>query len=81
MALDEALAKAGVQLDEVFASSVENYEGLLIEKGATDEELAREMAIAERTRVEERARVLARAAGDPASRRNEIAVKPLTARR
>lgn len=56
MKIDPAVYEA---IDEIFAQSISDLEALLISKGATDEELARELEIAERTRVAERARVLA----------------------
>ena len=59
MTIDEALAKAAAQIDEIFARSTDNLEGLLIEHGATDEELAAEMARQERLRAQERVRMLA----------------------
>ena len=43
----------------MLAESISDLEALLIQKGATDEELARELELAECTRIQERARVLA----------------------
>ena len=53
------LAKAAAELDEFLASSIDNTRDILVRHGATDEELTRELEFAERTRVQERARVLA----------------------
>ena len=53
------LAKAAAELDEILASSIDNTMDILVRHGATDAELAREFELAERTRVQERARVLA----------------------
>ena len=58
MTLDEALADAAAQIDAILAKGLDDLEGLLIEHGATDAELAAEMAIAERTRAAELARLL-----------------------
>jgi len=59
MKIDETIDEAAVLLDEVLAQNISDLERLLLWHGATDEELARELEIAEQTRLAERARVLA----------------------
>ena len=55
---DPTIDEAAAMIDEIFAQNISDLEALLIQKGATDRELAAEMEIAERTRASERARVL-----------------------
>ena len=59
MTIEEALAKVTAEIDEIFANSFDNFADALVRHGATAAELAAQLEIAERTRVQERARVLA----------------------
>jgi DNA-directed RNA polymerase sigma subunit (sigma70/sigma32) len=54
------LAKAAAELDEILASSIDNTMDILVRHGATDEELARELAIAENEIETARAKALAK---------------------
>ena len=59
MTTNEALAKVTAEVDAIFAKSLEDLEGSLTDRGFNDDEIVTVLEIAERTRVQERARVLA----------------------
>ena len=58
MTIDEAVAKVTAEVDAIFAKSIENLEGSLVDRGFNDDEIASILEIAGRTRVSERARML-----------------------
>ena len=59
MTTDETLAKVTAEVDAIFAQSLEDLEGSLTDRGFNDDEIVTVLEIAERTRIQERARVLA----------------------
>ena len=59
MTINEVLAKAAAELDEILANSIDNTRDILVRHGATADELARELEYAARERIASRARILA----------------------